>query len=201
MKKNLLASLSIFLLSYSALCGEESDNQMVINLQDFSRYLVEGVELGKLKNIILACPAGSEIPLRLTIRGDVFSFVAGETLPLSIKVLNTCYLKHQGKGLLFSRDMQTWKDFSEVFTGKAAAALTFQDNVATGNMEIEINHQTNRWEVAFGSAAPLCRPCRTTYLHSTIHYPPSFHWEMKEKPEENLSDETRVTRKDRPLYP
>jgi hypothetical protein len=138
---------------------ETQEEPTIVTLAEFSKTLEAGIELDKIKNIILECPQGAELPIKMTIRGDMLSL---EPNLLTIKLLKPCYIK-SGKGSLkFSSDLKKWVEFSEFFIGKAAASLEFQNLATLINLELELNLHKNRWELPLQYRAP----CKEVYIHT-----------------------------------
>ena len=166
-------STSLFSSHYEI--ESSNDNYEKITLQQFSQLLYQGASKDQLKNLLVECPAGSELPFRFTLRGEIFSFEPSKDVAFSIKLLKTCYLKYEPKmGLVLSVDLKNWKKFENFFVGKAAASFTNENQVPTANLEIELNEQTHRWEVPFGQTANLCN-CKTQYYYNYRTYPePSY---------------------------
>ena len=150
--------------------SEKSTDQEEFNMMslgDFAKAIEAGMPIDKMRHIILECAQGTELPLKMTIRGDVLTL---EPNLFTLKLLKTFYIK-SGKGpLLFSSDMKDWKEFSEFFLGKAAASLDFQNQLAQVNLELELNQRKNRWEV------PLVHwkepHCKEVYIHTWSNCPP-----------------------------
>jgi len=171
MKINFLSFFLLTLMGPVLLFGKvrpensEQEQPNIMSLADFAKCIETGMPLENLRNLILECPKGAELPLKMTILGDTLSL---EPNFFTLKLLKPIYLK-SGKGpLMFSSDLKEWQEFSEFFVGKAAAALDFQSQVAQVNFELELNQQKNRWEI------PLTyndQRYREIYIHTWTPYP------------------------------
>ena len=138
--------------------GLEQPN--IMSLADFAKGIETGMPLANLSNLILECPKGAELPVKMTILGDTLSL---EPNFFTLKLLKPCYIK-SGKGpLLLSSDLQNWQEFSEFFTGNASASLNFQNQITLVSLELELTEQKNRKEL------PLHKDDREVYTWSPGH--------------------------------
>lgn len=138
---------------------EAQEEPTIITLAEFSKAIEAGMDLEKIKNIILECPQGAELPIKMTIRGDMLAL---EPNQLTIKLLKPCYIKSGRESIKFSSDLKKWEEFSEFFVGKTAASLEFQNQATQINLELELNLHKNRWEVPLQYQAP----CKNVYIHT-----------------------------------
>ena len=177
MKKMLLLLLCGFssLFSRHNEIENSNENYEKISLNELSQLLFQGVSQEQLKNIIVECPAGSELPVKFTLRGEIFSFEPSKDVAFSVKLLKPCYLKYQPKeGVVISVDLKHWKKFEHFFVGKAAASFTNENQIPTANFEIELNEQSHRWEIPIGPDVNICS-CKTKYYYNFHTYPePSY---------------------------
>ena len=166
--KNMLSHLlllaligpSLLLARDGAKKNETPEEPTIVTLAEFSKAIEAGMDLEILKNVILECPQGAELPFKMTIRGDMLSL---EPNLLTLKLLKPCYIKSGMGSLKFSSDLKKWEEFSEFFTGKTAASLEFQNQATQINLELELNLHRNRWEL------PLQNPktsCKNVYIHT-----------------------------------
>jgi hypothetical protein len=151
----------------------EQEEPKMISLSDFAKGIEIGMPMEQLTNTIIECAQGTELPVKMTIQGDMLSL---EPNLFTIKLLKTCYIK-SGKGpLLFSSDLKKWQKFADYFVGKTAASLNFQDQFAQINLELELNQRKNRWE------APLVQRreprCKEVYIHNWSPYCPENTYEQ-----------------------
>ena len=194
MKNMLLRLLVLTLIGPSLLLArdrskknESQEEPTILTLAEFSKAMEAGMEVEKFKNVILPNALKEpELPPKMTtIRGDIFSL---EPNLLTLKLLKTCYIRSGMGSLKFSSDLKQWEEFSEFFTGKAAAALEFQSQVTLINMELELNLHRNRWELPLQQYHRT--PCKNVYIHtwspslplisSGQGYIPDFHEEQTE---------------------
>ena len=112
--KNMLSHLLVLALIGPSLLlakdrskkNETQEEPTIVTLAEFSKAIEAGFEVEKFKNVILECPQGAELPLKMTIRGDMFSL---EPNLLTLKLLKTCYIKSGMGSLKFSSDLKKWE--------------------------------------------------------------------------------------------
>jgi hypothetical protein len=149
----------------------------LITLAELAQAIETGMPLEHLRNIIIECPQGAELPLKMTIRGDVMSL---EPNLVTLKLLKTCYIKSGTGSLLFSSDRKDWKTFSNYFIGKGAASLDFQNQIGCINLELELNQNKNRWETPLvGWKEPRCYNQERVYIY---HLPPNDYYKTVTEP-------------------
>ncbi len=180
----LLLPIALFGRSFEKLPKPQFETYEKISLQEFSKMVHEGVAPKKLHNILIECPAGTEIPFKFSLRGDIFSFEPTSDVKFSIKVLKTCYLTHlPSLGLVFSTDLKDWRKAEEFFVGKFAAAFMMENQIPTSCFELELHEKTNRIEFPIGfSWTPQTYPhTKTQYSYRYNSEPFPHHvWEPKE---------------------
>ncbi len=164
---------SVLLARYSSEKNEPPiESYEKIGLSEFSRLVYEGVSPDQMKRILIECPAGSELPFKFSLRGDVFCFEPTQDVSFSIKLTKTCYLTHLPKlGLVFSTDMRNWRKFVDFFVGRAAMAFTVEKQIPTASFELDLNENLNRWEVPFGPNSSNGGRTRYSYQYHTDPIP------------------------------
>lgn len=117
-------------------CATLLNAHQVVNLVDLNDFAVQEFTQGKLKDYILECPEGASLPFQMVISGD---FLAAESTS-TLNILKTCFIRCEGEGhFLFSTDMQTWKEFSEFFTGMIKVSVVAQEGMPVAGLDIELN--------------------------------------------------------------
>ena len=101
-------------------------DQKVVSLSELTDENVESFTRGKLQDAVIKCPAGTVLPLTLSLKGE-FLAIETEGRP-SVKILKTCFAKCVGEAFLFSLDGKNWKEFSEFFTGNLSVEFHNTDN-------------------------------------------------------------------------
>jgi hypothetical protein len=87
-----------------------------------------------MSGVVVVCPEGSSLPFNLMLKGE-FLALESALKPLQLNILKTCYVQCDEKEhFLFSTDLQTWKDFSEFFTGEVRVSVERENGgpVASG---------------------------------------------------------------------
>ncbi len=104
---------------------------------------IEEIDLEEieLSDVVVECAAGSSIPLRPFIRGEIVHLDSDGFDDLLLTVLETFYLKFDEEEILFSWEAQQWKRFSEFFTGNATLSLSSQDDQMVIELGAEL-HQS-----------------------------------------------------------
>ena len=113
----------------------------VVSLLDLKQEMIESFMHGKLSNIIVACPAGTILPLKLAVQGEFLALESKEEVPAYVKILKTCLVKSAGEAFLVSLDGKNWKDFSEFFTGKLGAQFQNSEQGAFVGLSCELNQR------------------------------------------------------------
>lgn len=151
MKNFIKCCLLLALCGPSLLLGRHTSNEEIpvksyqkMSLSEFSALIFEGTAPRKLKNLIIECPEGSELPFKLTLNGDLFTFGPSQDLQFSLILKKTCYLTHlPTEGTVFSTDMKNWKKADDFFFMKRASIGLFNENKQpTATFEVDLAEQT-----------------------------------------------------------
>lgn len=119
--------------------GKEWRDDRIISLAQLDEGIVQDFLQGKMSDYSLECPTGSDLPLKMTVKGEFLFLDSGETT-LNLRILKTCYIRYEGKdNFLFSTDLQEWKGFSEFFTGELKASVSIQNGGPIARLELELN--------------------------------------------------------------
>lgn len=130
MKKYLFACLMISSLhAYAAPC-------MPIPITEFSQEMAQEFFNGNMPYQSMVLPAGSTLPLSITMTGDFFEFEGCSKLVIK----RSLFIKFIDTGFLFSADGITWKTFEEFSTGQLSAGLN-QGNTPTISLKLELNQR------------------------------------------------------------
>ena len=120
---------------------EWQDNQ-VISLLDLNESVIQDFTQGKMGDYILKCPEGACLPLKMTLKGQFLALESTAITPLYLKILKTCYVRCETQeNFLFSTDLQTWKGFSEFFTGALNVSVDHQNGGPVAGVELELNQR------------------------------------------------------------
>lgn len=129
------------LMAASTFTQEEWEGRQVISLLDVNEGLIQDFSQGKMGESILECPEGACLPLKLILKGEFLGLESAEP-PLYLKVLKTCYIRCEGQeNLLFSTDLQTWKEFSEFFTGGLKVSVDRENGGPVAGIQLELNQR------------------------------------------------------------
>lgn len=122
---------------------EWSQNQnQIISLSELDDRVIQDFSNGKIGDAIVKCPEGTSLPFKLTLKGQFLALESTSILPLYLKVLKTCYVRCEGKeNFLFSTDLQTWKGFSEFFTGELKASVETENGGPVAGLQLELNER------------------------------------------------------------
>lgn len=122
--------------------GKEWQSDRIVSLVAFDEKMVQDFLEGKMADCAIECAEGSCIPLKMVVKGEFLSLDSGESAPLYLRILKTCYIRHEGKNnFLFSTDLQNWKEFSEFFTGELKASVSSQNGWPIAELELELNRR------------------------------------------------------------
>lgn len=180
----LLLPVALFGRSLEKLSPPDFETYEKISLQELSKIVHEGVAPRKFQNILIECPAGTEIPFKFSLRGDVFSFEPSSDVKFSIKVLKTCYMTHlPSLGLVFSTDLKNWRKANEFFVGKFAAAFMMENQIPTSCFELELHEKTNRVEIPIGDSFSPNTKIRYSHRYNSQPFPHHV-WEPTEEEQE-----------------
>ncbi len=114
----------------------------VVSLIDLKQEMIENFMQGKLSNMVVECPAGTVLPLKLSMQGEFLALRSKEEIPAYVKILKTCLVKSAGETFLVSLDGKNWKDFSDFFTGKVGVQFQNSEQGAFVGLSCELNHRS-----------------------------------------------------------
>lgn len=114
----------------------------VISLSELNRETVEDFWQGKIGNIVLECPEGTCLPVKMAVKGEFLALESPVAPSLYLKVLKTCYIRCvEREHFVFSEDLQNWKEPSEFFTGRFSVSVGVQDGQPMAELELELNQR------------------------------------------------------------
>ncbi len=120
---------------------EWSQNQ-IISLSDLNDRVIQDFANGKMSDLILECPEGASLPFKLALKGQFLALESAATTPLYLKALKTCYVRCEAREtFLFSTDLQTWKGFSEFFTGELKVSVETENGGPIAGLQLELNQR------------------------------------------------------------
>ena len=115
----------------SYLPGEQPTQ--ILHLSEVTDLLWYSFWHGRLGDVVIECPEGSELPIFFKFKSTLFSLVEE---PLKLKVDRTFYLRFLGSDFLFSLDTVDWWGFSQFFKGKLNADFDIIDNEPEVSIEL-----------------------------------------------------------------
>ena len=119
----------------------ESHN-LIICLSDLNDRVIQDFSQGNMGDFVVECPAGASLPFKLKLKGEFLELESASLTPLYLNVLKTCYVRCEEKAnFLFSTDLQTWKGFSEFFTGSVNVSLEAENGGPTVGLKFELNQR------------------------------------------------------------
>jgi hypothetical protein len=137
-----LLSMAVATTGLMAVPKIQPHNQ-VIYLSDLSEQAIEDFSRGDMHDVVVACPEGSSLPFKLTLKGE-FLALESALKPLQLNILKTCYVRCDEKEhFLFSTDLQAWKDFSEFFTGEVRVTVKRESGEPMTGLQLELNQRRN----------------------------------------------------------
>ena len=134
-----------FVMITASLCADLSQYQwrsdQIVRVEDLNQQEIEGFSQGRLGDHILECHEGTFLPLKMDLKGEFLS-LQSTAAPLYLKIMKTCYIRCEEKEhFLFSTDLQSWKDFSEFFTGRVGVSVKAEKDGVIAGLEIELDQR------------------------------------------------------------
>lgn len=121
--------------------GNSDIENQVTSITEFNQELVDLFFEGKVPNTILEFTQGIRFPLCIALNGEFLALEQVEANPYYVKILKSCFVKSVGKDFLFSTDLQTWKSFSDFFTGSMGGSLYYMDEQPQVGLKLELNQR------------------------------------------------------------
>ena len=116
----------------------------IVRLSDLNDRVIQDFSQGNMGDFVVECPAGARLPFKLTLKGEFLGLESTQSAPLYLKVLKTCYVRCEEKEkFLFSTDLQTWKDFSEFFTGSLNVSVHAENGGPIAGLQFELNQRNS----------------------------------------------------------
>lgn len=120
--------------------NSQAYNQILV-LSDLNELVIKDFSSGNREDLVVECPAGAILPCTFTLKGE---FLGLEAAPHNLNVLKTCYVRCVEKeNFLFSTDLQTWKGFSEFFTGSINVSVGADSGGPIAGLQLELNERKN----------------------------------------------------------
>lgn len=130
------------LMASTVFTQEEWQGNKIIRLVDLNETGIQDFTKGKMGGYILECTEGAMLPLNLTLKGQFLS-LESTAAPLFISVLKTCYIRCESEeNFLFSTDLNTWRGFSEFFTGELKVFVEVENGGPMAGLQLELNQRT-----------------------------------------------------------
>lgn len=129
------------LMATDHLSEKEWHSTRVIRLTELDEQTTQDFFNGKMSDSVLECSEGATLPLITILKGEFLASDPTENLS-HLKILKTCYVRWKDtNNLLFSTDLQDWKEFSEFFTGSIKASVQTQNGKTVAGLELELNQR------------------------------------------------------------
>ena len=118
---------------------EWSQNK-IISISELDDGFMEHFSKGEINDVIVECLQGTSIPLQVIVKGQFLSLESTSGSSLYFKVLKTCYVRCEKKNnFLFSSDLQTWKGFSDFFTGELKVSVEVENGEPILGLQLELD--------------------------------------------------------------
>jgi|GEM_PF-1085907 len=132
----------------------EGESYQVAPLSEMTQDQAENFFAGNTPFIVLKCEQGSNFPFNFSLTGEFLSVNSGEAPQTiqTIQILKTCYVKclkktaffsgeTTGYTLLFSTNLQDWKNFDEFFTATVGVFIQAKDEAKLVQFNLELNQR------------------------------------------------------------
>lgn len=129
------------LIAASPLTMKEGSKNHIIQLSELDDQVIQEFSNGKLNGAIIECPKGASFPFKLTLKGELLALDSASCLPLYLNVRKTCYICCDRGDFLISTDLQTWRGFSEFFTGELKVSIEPENGVPIVDLQLELNQR------------------------------------------------------------
>jgi hypothetical protein len=139
--------LAIFVAMVAGSCYVEARQdasqqleQQIVNLSDLNDDVIRDFSEGKRSDFIIQCKEGNTLLFKLALDGEFLSLES--VAPTFLKVRKSCYVRcDQKQRFLFSSDLETWKEFSEFFTGELKTSLFAKNGQPEVALELQLNQK------------------------------------------------------------
>lgn len=110
---------------------KEPEVKQVSQVIDISRVsndmLLDFIE-GRLPNVVIECPSNFQLPLTLSLEGEFFSLDGGDQKVMLNTHKQFYIIMPEKEKILFSTDLQNWKNFEEFSTGMISFTFNVNEN-------------------------------------------------------------------------
>ena len=138
MNKFSLASL-LYAIVVATPSFADTENQPV-TFADLTQDRVENFFAGKEDGLVIHCPEGTILPLDISLGGEFLS--SSEDNPLgTVRLLKSCFVKCVDEVFFFSTDGETWKGFSDFFTGSVAVSISTTEEAPLVGITLELDER------------------------------------------------------------
>lgn len=122
--------------------AKEWSQDQIISLSALNGRIIQDFFNGEMSDLIIECTEGVSLPFKINLKGQFLALESAAVAPLYLKVLKTCYVRCEGKeNFLFSTDLQTWKGFSEFFTGELSVSIEAENDGPVAGLQLELNQR------------------------------------------------------------
>ena len=126
-------------LQYEWDAAQAAEVTKVIPIQKVTEEMISNVMKGESTDVAVECTAGVSIPLNLFLKGNLISLEAMKDSHYSVRILKTFYLRHDGKEVVFSHDLNQWKSVLDFTTGSTGISLNIVEGQLTLGCGAELN--------------------------------------------------------------
>ncbi len=125
-------------MNHAPVCAVADDlaSLPIIQWDNLTKEQIEGF-FSQKERFIVACPAGTQLPVKLSVKGDIFTM---RDIEQTITILKECYVAYSnGQLLIRTKSGGCWKSPQEFYTGSLHALFTTDH----GKIEAEVTAELN----------------------------------------------------------
>ena len=133
---------STLLMLMSTVCSQESLLLIdFVDVRDAKAEELLNIMEGGLENLAIHFPKGVSLPLKPKFTGEFFELITGDA-ELMIEIKKDIYVRSLEGTLLFSSDLQEWREMESFMTGNVFAGLIKGDtDPICAKIEVEVNER------------------------------------------------------------
>lgn len=123
---------------------DEDDGWQLVFADQLTDQEIKRILQGEVPNTTIEFVAGSLIPLRLNLTGDLLSLheTSGSKNSAVLEVQQTLYVRYANEQLIFSTDLNEWKSFFEFVTGEVNTTVSVEDGQSVIVIDAELNRRS-----------------------------------------------------------
>jgi len=126
----------------NAVCS--SNNQLIdfVNVKELTPDLLNHFLTGAWDNMAVEFSQGDELPLEITLDGDLFAVLKTEPSPSSIVFKKTVLVRNHSGKFFMSTDYQNWIPMKRFFSGSIVSAIEINEKGPTIAIRAKLNQRT-----------------------------------------------------------